>query len=76
LPEKLPRSVLCGVDAVIAVGDRAEAWLRNYCDLVGAATPRLGPPIGEGEPRALVWNRALEQSQWIRRLPAKAAVGG
>lgn len=55
-PDRLPPSVLCSIDTIIATGDRQEETIRTFCTSCNQECPPV--PAPDAKPgRALLWSR-------------------
>ncbi len=55
-PERLPPTVLCSLDMIVAVGERQEETIRTFCTSCDQQCPPL-PAIRPERGRALLWSR-------------------
>ncbi len=55
-PDRLPPTVLCSLDMIVAVGERQEETIRTFCSSCDQQCPPL-PAIRPEPGRALLWSR-------------------
>lgn len=55
-PDRLPPSVLCSIDTIIATGDRQEETIRTFCTSCNQECPPV-PAIDAKSGGALLWSR-------------------
>jgi hydroxymethylpyrimidine pyrophosphatase-like HAD family hydrolase len=70
-PGSLAKSVLAGIDVVLAVGGRPGRTIGEYCDAAGEAGPAV-PEFDEPPPgSAVLWRRGDPAAVVVRAEPAK-----
>jgi HAD superfamily hydrolase (TIGR01484 family) len=66
-PKKMPTPVLKNLDLFVAIGEKPDELLAEYCELVGVAKPELKPPDDGQMHRAIAWWREKGDPFWLRR---------
>lgn len=69
-PDRLPPSVLCSIDTIIATGDRQEETIRTFCTSCSQECPPV-PATEAKHGRALLWSRRRGgEPVWLQLEPA------
>jgi hydroxymethylpyrimidine pyrophosphatase-like HAD family hydrolase len=73
--DKLPlKTVLELADLFVAIGDKPEENLAQFCELLGVPKPHVAPPSDKKEHHALAWWRGRSEPAWFKRLPPKSDI--
>jgi len=70
-PDQIDRSILDSVDRVIALGEKPEQTIRNYCRSIRKPAPKINVPVlGPGQ--ALIWTRTTDEPPFIMQIAPAA----